>query len=71
MTYSSLQRGRRDSKTVRRHYAPIIQAWLPCSGIVRAFPRALVFGPIEYKWSGIHNLYTSRGTAHIERVLQP
>jgi hypothetical protein len=27
---------------------PILQAGLPCSGIVRTFPRALVYGPSEF-----------------------
>jgi hypothetical protein len=49
---------------------PIIQAGLPCSGIVRTFPRALVYGPIEYQGLGIPDLYTSQGISHIERILK-
>jgi hypothetical protein len=48
---------------------PILQAGLPCSGIVR-FPRALAYGPIEYQGPGIPNLYTSQGISHIERILK-
>jgi hypothetical protein len=46
--------------------APILQAGLPCSGIVRIIPRVLVYGPIEYQGLGISDLYTS----HIERILK-
>jgi hypothetical protein len=49
---------------------PILQAGLPCSGIVRTFPRALVYGPIEYQGLGIPDLYTSQGISHIERILK-
>ncbi len=47
---------------------PTLQAGLPCSGIVRTFPRALEYGPIEYQGLGIPNLYTSQGISHIERI---
>ena len=50
--------------------APILQAGLPCSGIVRTFPCALVFGPIEYQGLVIPNLYTSQGIANIKRILK-
>jgi hypothetical protein len=49
---------------------PILQAGLPCAGIVRTFLRALVYGPIEYQGLGIPDLYTSKGISHIERILK-
>jgi hypothetical protein len=50
--------------------APILQAGLHCSGIVRTFPGALVYGPIQQQGLGIPNLYTSQGIAHIKRILK-
>jgi hypothetical protein len=32
---------------------PILQAGLPCSGIVNPSPRALVYGSVEYEEQGI------------------
>jgi hypothetical protein len=49
---------------------PILQAGLPGSGTTRTFPRALVYGPIEYQGLGIPDLYTSLGISHIERILK-
>jgi hypothetical protein len=49
---------------------PILQAGLPCSGIVRTIPRVPVYGPIEYQGLGIPDLYTSQGISHIERILK-
>jgi hypothetical protein len=55
---------------VRRHHTPISLAGLPCSGIARTFPRALVYGLIEYQGLGIPNLYINQGLSHIERILK-
>jgi len=49
---------------------PILQAGLPCSGMVRTFPRTLVYGTIQYQGLGVPNLYTSQGIAHIDRILK-
>jgi hypothetical protein len=64
-----LPRNDPDPQTVRRHYDSDLTTGLPCSGIARTFPRALVCGPIEYQGLGIPNLYTTQGISHIERIL--
>ena len=43
---------------------------LPCSGIVRSLPRALVFGPKHYQGLGIPCLFTLQQVDHIERILR-
>jgi hypothetical protein len=66
--YSPLSVTRNDSysHTVLCHH----DSGLPCSGIARTSPRALVYAPIKYQGLGIPNLYISEGTSHIERILK-
>ena len=49
---------------------PCINALLPKMGYNRHFPRALVFGPVQYGGLGIKNLYYSQGCQHMKWFLK-
>ena len=50
--------------------SPLLQAGLPCAGISRNFPRALVYGPTKYQGLGVTSLYTTQGIEHIVRIIK-
>ena len=50
--------------------APILQACLPRSGIVRTFPRSLAYASHQHLGLDIPNLYWLQGYYHIDRLLR-
>ena len=50
--------------------SPILQHCLPRMGIVRSFPRTLVYSHAQFQGLQIPNLYWLQGYYHIERLLK-
>jgi hypothetical protein len=50
--------------------APVLEAGLPTSGICRAFPRDLVYGPLKYQGLALPNLHTVQGIENILTVME-
>ena len=48
----------------------LLSAALPCSGIVRTIPRALVYGPLKYQGLSVPCLFTHQQVEHILRILK-
>ena len=51
-------------------FAPIRQAALPASGIVRTFPTAIAHAPLKYQGLAIPDLYATQQTKHIMTLLK-
>ena len=49
--------------------SPVLKAGLSSSGIVRTISPAIVYGPLKYQGLGIHDLYVTQGTAHLEKLI--
>jgi len=49
--------------------APILRQGLPRAGIVRTYPRPLVYGPNRYAGLDIPNLHTEQTILHILQVM--
>ncbi len=50
--------------------APLLKQGLPKAGVIRTFPRALAYGPLQYGGLEIPNLYTEQIIAHITTILR-
>jgi hypothetical protein len=50
---------------------PLLLYCLPALGICRNFPRALVFGPMEYSGLGFKHLFTDQEIARLQDFGNP
>jgi hypothetical protein len=54
----------------RKIFAPVRQAALPASGIVRTFPSAIAHAPLQYQGLAIPDLYATQQTKHVLTLLK-
>ena len=56
-------------KQTRHFMAPAINQALNSSGMMKNFPRAVVYGPDEFQGLGIHNPFITQGVEHIKALI--